>query len=349
MKLVTYTHGAIARPGLLVTTAPSSAKDELAGATILDLVRAIAWIDGEEKGAKDERTIAERFGDSVLAFVEKARDARPLAVEALAAFGRGELPKQTDAGVIAIPAKDVTLLAPIPRPPSMRDGYAFRQHVETARKNRGLEMIPEFDQFPVFYFTNHQAVIGPGPLNVRPRHLEKLDFELEAAIVVGREARDLTADNADEVIFGMTIMNDFSARALQMQEMLLSLGPAKGKDFATGLGPYLVTMDELADRTAKSSKGNTWDLGMRAFVNGEQLSRGNVADMTWTFAQILERASYGVTLYPGDVIGSGTCGTGCFLELNGSKITKDQWLKPGDVVALEIDRLGRLENTVVAS
>jgi fumarylacetoacetate (FAA) hydrolase len=343
MKLVTYTHGAIARPGLLVTTGP-----DLAEATVLDLVRAIAFVDGKERGAKDERTIAEKFGDSVLGFVEKAHDARPLAVAALAAFGRGELPPKTDAGAITMPAKDVTLLAPIPRPPSMRDGYAFRQHVETARRNRGLEMIPEFDQFPVFYFTNHQAVIGPGPLKVRPRHLEKLDFELEAAIVVGREVRDLTVENADEAIFGMTIMNDFSARVWQMQEMLLSLGPAKGKDFATALGPYLVTMDELADRTVKSPKGNTFDLGMRAFVNGEKLSQGNVADMTWTFAQILERASYGVTLYPGDVIGSGTCGTGCFLELNGSKITKDQWLKPGDVVALEIDRLGRLENDVVA-
>jgi fumarylacetoacetate (FAA) hydrolase len=344
MKLVTYTHGAIARPGLLVT-----AGADLPEATVLDLVRAIGWVDGKERGAKDERTIAEKFGASVLGFVENARDGRPLAVEALAAFGRGELPAQTDAGAIAVPAKEVTLLAPIPRPPSMRDGYAFRQHVETARKNRGLEMIPEFDQFPVFYFTNHQAVIGPGPLKVRPRHLEKLDFELEAAIVVGREARDLTVDKADEVIFGMTIMNDFSARVLQMQEMLLSLGPAKGKDFATALGPYLVTMDELADRTVKSPSGNTFDLGMRAFVNGEKLSQGNVADMTWTFAQILERASYGVSLYPGDVIGSGTCGTGCFLELNGSKITKDQWLKAGDVIALEIDRLGRLENTVVAA
>jgi fumarylacetoacetate (FAA) hydrolase len=269
-------------------------------------------------------------------------------VEALAAHGRGELPAKNDAGAIAMPASEVTLLAPIPRPPSMRDGYAFRQHVETARRNRGLDMIPEFDQFPVFYFTNHQAVIGPGELHVRPKHLERLDFELEAAIVVGREGRDLTVEKADEFIFGMTIMNDFSARALQMQEMLLSLGPAKGKDFATGLGPYLVTMDELQDRTVKTPRGNTFDLGMRAFVNGEKVSQGNVNDMTWTFAQILERASYGVSLFPGDVIGSGTCGTGCFLELNGSKSTKDQWLKPGDVVALEIDRLGRLENTVVA-
>lgn len=347
MKLVTYTHGAIARPGLLVTSEGGGGGE--GGGTVLDLLRALAWVDGKQgAAAKDERGLADKFGDSVLGFIERARDARPLAVEAIAAHARGELPGKVDSGPVAIAASEVTLLAPIPRPPSMRDGYAFRQHVETARRNRGLEMIPEFDQFPVFYFTNHQAVIGPGPLRVRPRHMERLDFELEAAIVVGREARDLTAENADEVIFGMTIMNDFSARALQMQEMLLSLGPAKGKDFATGLGPYLVTMDELTDRTVKTPKGNTFDLGMRAFVNGVQVSQGNVNDMTWTFAQILERASYGVTLYPGDVVGSGTCGTGCFLELNGSKITKDQWLVSGDSVVLEIDRLGRLENTVVA-
>jgi fumarylacetoacetate (FAA) hydrolase len=229
----------------------------------------------------------------------------------------------------------------------MRDGYAFRQHVETARRNRGLEMIPEFDQFPVFYFTNHQAVVGPGDVSVRKLHLERLDFELEAAIVVGRRARDLALADADAVVFGMTIMNDFSARAIQMEEMKLSLGPAKGKDFATGLGPWLVTMDELATHTTKTAVGAKYDLGMRAFVNGKQVSSGNVKDMSWTFAQILERASYGVTLYPGDVIGSGTCGTGCFLELNGSKVTNNQWLVPEDRIALEIDGLGRLENRIV--
>src|SRR4029078_4596161 len=136
------------------------------------------------------------FGDSVLGFIENARDARPLAVAALAAFSHGELPAKTDAGTIAMPIKEVTLLAPIPRPPSMRDGYAFRQHVETARKNRGLEMIPEFDQFPVFYFTNPQAVVGPGDVTVKPKHLERLDFELECAVVIGKEARDLTASSA---------------------------------------------------------------------------------------------------------------------------------------------------------
>ncbi|MBK6459530.1 MAG: fumarylacetoacetate hydrolase family protein [Myxococcales bacterium] len=230
----------------------------------------------------------------------------------------------------------------------MRDGYAFRQHVVTARRNRGLDMIPEFDMFPVFYFTNHQAVVGPGDVGVRELARDRLDFELEAAIVVGKRGRDLTPENADAHVFGLTIMNDLSARALQMEEMKLSLGPAKGKDFATALGPWLVTLDELSAHTTKTAKGNVYRLGMRGFVNDVQVSTGDVSDMTFTFAEILTRVSYGVDVYPGDVIGSGTCGTGCFLELNGSKITHDQWLQPGDRVDLEIDGLGRLSNVIRA-
>lgn len=241
---------------------------------------------------------------------------------------------------------DVKILACVPRPPSMRDGYAFRQHVEAARRNRGVPMIEEFDSFPVFYFTNHQSVVGPGPVKVRPEHLKKLDFELEAAIVIGKECRNVRAENADEVIFGYTIMNDWSARYLQMEEMKLSLGPAKGKDFATSLGPWLVTPEELEKYLVKSPSGNRYKLEMVCEVNGIEVSRGSMADMTWTFAQIVERASYGVTLYPGDVIGSGTVGTGCFLELNGSGIT-NQWLNVGDKVVLKIQGLGVLENTVV--
>jgi fumarylacetoacetate (FAA) hydrolase len=332
MKLVTYVSNHEQRSGLLVKSGTS------AGATdrVLDLHRALSHLGRSVEGR------------TVLSLVEAGRAGLDAAREALDAYERHALPEVFSGGPMVSSLSDVSLLAPIPRPPSMRDGYAFRQHVETARRNRGLEMIPEFDKFPVFYFTNHQAVVGPGDVPVRPRHLERLDFELEAAIVVGTEARDVAAADADALIFGMMIMNDFSARALQMEEMTLSLGPAKGKDFATGLGPYLVTMDELTEVMHKTPHGAHFDLGMRAYVNGVQVSSGNVKDMTWTFAQILERASYGVTLYPGDVIGSGTCGTGCFLELNGSKITQNQWLNPGDVVALEIDRLGRLENTIVA-
>ena len=134
-------------------------------------------------------------------------------------------------------AAQVKLLSPIPRPVSMRDGYAFRQHVEAARRNRGVPMIPEFDHFPVFYFTNHLAVTGPGDVPVQALAQDKLDFELEVAIVVGKEGRNIPAAQADEHIFGFMVMNDWSARALQMEEMKLNLGPAKGKDFATSLGP----------------------------------------------------------------------------------------------------------------
>jgi fumarylacetoacetate (FAA) hydrolase len=247
------------------------------------------------------------------------------------------------------PISEVKLFAPIPRPTSMRDGYAFRQHVDAARRNRGVEMIEEFDLFPVFYFTNHQAVIGPGPMEVMPEHLKKLDYELEAAIVIGKMGRNISAKEADSYIAGYTIMNDWSARYLQMEEMKLSLGPAKGKDFATAIGPWLVTKDELEDRKISSDVGDRYDLTMTCSVNGKEYSRGNLKDMTWTFAQIIERASYGVTLYPGDVIGSGTVGTGCLLELNGSKITDNLWIKVGDVVTCSIERLGDLTNTVVAA
>jgi fumarylacetoacetate (FAA) hydrolase len=243
---------------------------------------------------------------------------------------------------------ELELYAPVPRPTSMRDGYAFRQHVEAARRNRGVEMIPEFDLFPVFYFTNHQAVIGPGEMQVMPEHLKKLDFELEAAIVIGKQGRNIKAEDADDHIFGYTIMNDWSARYLQMEEMKLSLGPAKGKDFATAIGPYLITKDELASRRIPGPKGERYDLTMTCRVGSEEVSRGNLKDMSWTFAEIIERASYGVTLYPGDVIGSGTVGTGCFLELNGSKVYDNRWLGIGDEVTCSIEMLGDLTNTVVA-
>ena len=247
------------------------------------------------------------------------------------------------------PEKSSMLLSPIPRPPSMRDGYAFRQHVEAARRNRGVPMIPEFDLFPIFYYTNHLAVSGPGKIAVEKLAREKLDFELESAIVIGKPGKNISAEKADEHIFGYLIMNDWSARHLQMEEMKLNLGPAKGKDFSTSLGPYLVTRDELAPRRVPGPKGERFDLRMQCWVNGKQVSDGNMKDMTFTFAQILERVSYGVNVYPGEVIGSGTVGTGCFLELNGSKITDNQWLQPGDEVILEIDGLGRLVNTIEAA
>jgi fumarylacetoacetate (FAA) hydrolase len=250
---------------------------------------------------------------------------------------------------------EAKLLAPVPHPTSCRDGYAFRQHVAAARRNRKVDMIPEFDQYPIFYFTNHNSIQGPGEILCMPDHFEKLDFELEAAIVINRPGRNIQASQADEYIAGLMIMNDMSARRLQMEEMLLNLGPAKGKDFATVIGPMLVTLDELASFEIPCKEGHvgkTWNLSMKCMVNGIQVSSGNIGDMDWTFAEIIERCSYGVNLYPGDVIGSGTVGTGCFLELNGTGKLNDpnyqeQWLKAGDIVEMEIDGLGKLSNTIV--
>lgn len=249
---------------------------------------------------------------------------------------------------------DITLEAPVPHPSSCRDGYAFRQHVAAARRNRKVDMIPEFDQYPIFYFTNHNAIQGPGDVYCMPDHFQKLDFELESAVVIGRKGRNIKAAEADAYIAGYMIMNDMSARTLQMEEMLLNLGPAKGKDFSTVIGPWLVTPDELESYKIPAKEnhvGNRYNLSMKCAVNGIEVSSGNMGDMDWTFAEIIERCAYGVDILPGDVIGSGTVGTGCFLELNGTGLLNDpaykpQWLQAGDVVEMEITGLGKLTNTI---
>ena len=249
-----------------------------------------------------------------------------------------------------------TLLAPVPQPSSCRDGYAFRQHVESARRNRGAAMIPEFDQYPIFYFTNHNAIQGPGDIECMPDHFNKLDFELEVAVVLNKKGRNIHAADADSYIAGFMIMNDLSARTLQMEEMLLNLGPAKGKDFSTVIGPWLVTPDELEWYKVPAKPGHTgnnYNLEMSCKVNSIEVSRGSMADMDWTFAELIERCSYGCDVLPGDVIGSGTVGTGCFLELNGTGLRnnpnyKSQWLQAGDVVEMEVTGLGILKNTIRA-
>src|SRR5215217_4833577 len=246
------------------------------------------------------------------------------------------------------------LLAPVPHPTSCRDGYAFRQHVAAARRNRKVDMIAEFDQYPIFYFTNHNAIQGPGEITCMPDHFQKLDFELEVAVVIGKKGRNVTAAEADSYIAGYMVMNDMSARTLQMEEMLLNLGPAKGKDFSTVIGPWLVTPDELEQYKVEPKAnhvGNAYNLKMNCRVNGIEVSVGNTAEMDWTFAEIIERCAYGVDILPGDVIGSGTVGTGCFLELNGTGLLNDanykpQWLQDGDVVEMEVTGLGHLSNTI---
>ncbi|MGP1910646.1 fumarylacetoacetate hydrolase family protein [Metabacillus sp. JX24] len=239
-----------------------------------------------------------------------------------------------DAGVYEL--EEERLAAPLPMPLSIRDFYAFEEHVKTARGKRGLDVVPEWYQFPVFYFSNHLAVKGPGDAIEVPPGCGALDYELEIACVIGKEGRDIPAERAGEYIFGYCIMNDWSARDLQQAEMKVGLGPAKGKDFATSLGPFLVTADEF---------GPKLDLEMKAAVNGKQLSSGNVRDCYYSFGEMIERASAGVTLYPGEIIGSGTVGTGCILEL-GEEVHR--YLKPGDEVELTIEGLGSLKNKITA-
>jgi fumarylacetoacetate (FAA) hydrolase len=219
---------------------------------------------------------------------------------------------------------DVRLRSPVPRPPSVRDFYAFEQHVATARGRRGLEVPPEWYGTPVFYFSNPAAIYGPGDDVPAPAETRELDYELEAAVVVGADGR----------VAGFTVMNDWSARDLQRAEMTVGLGPAKGKDFATSLGPVLVTPDDLGDLA----------LEMVARVNGQERSRGSLGDMHWSWDEVLAHAARNTRLLPGDVIGSGTVGTGCILEAGDGR-----WLEAGDVVELEIERLGVLANRVVSA
>ncbi|MEX0816398.1 MAG: fumarylacetoacetate hydrolase family protein [Gaiellales bacterium] len=220
--------------------------------------------------------------------------------------------------------EDVRLRAPIPRPPSVRDFYAFERHVQSARAQRGLEMAPEWYQIPVFYFSNPAAVSGPEDDVSFPPESTAWDYELEAAAVVGGDGR----------IAGFTVLNDWSARDLQKMEMAVGLGPAKGKDFATTLGPVLVTPDELGDLR----------LEMVARVNGEERSRGNLGELHWSWDDLVAHAGRNTRLLPGDVLGSGTVGTGCILEHGDGR-----WLQPGDVVELEIEGIGLLRNTVAGS
>lgn len=321
MKFVSFSHGAIAQAALLVENKvyPLSHINAEIPPTMKEILE--DWESNKTKSQKIQNEILKGQ------YSEKALD-----------------------------VSSVSLLAPVPQPTSCRDGYAFRQHVAAARRNRKVPMIEEFDQYPIFYFTNHNAIQGPGDIVCMPDHFQKLDFELEAAIVIGKKGRNISASEADDYIAGYMIMNDMSARTLQMEEMLLNLGPAKGKDFSTVIGPFMITPDELEPFKVSpkpNHTGNNYNLSMKCWVNGVQVSEGNMGDMDWTFAEIVERCAYGVDILPGDVIGSGTVGTGCFLELNGTGLLNDpnyqvQWLQPNDVVTMEIEHLGRLENTIKA-
>ena len=265
---------------------------------------------------------------------------------------RGALDRYGDAGLIqlgrdaggpTVPLEKITRwLPPVPDPRSFRDFYAFEQHVKTCRTKRGQDMIPEWYEIPVFHFSNAGSLKGHQEPVKRPASTQTLDFELEVGCVIGKQVQDVSGDAAEDAIFGYLVLNDLSARDLQRQEMKCMLGPAKGKDFATAIGPWVVTKDELADKRVGPGR---YDLTMLARKNGKELSRGNFKDVTHDFTKMIERASRDVTLFPGDLIGSGTVGTGCILELGPE--TTGGWLEPGDTVELEIDSLGTLTTPIV--
>ncbi len=224
---------------------------------------------------------------------------------------------------------------------TIRDFYAFEEHVKTCRSMRGLTMVDQWYRIPVFYFSNPNSVICHGDPVVRPKGSVELDFELELAAVVGHEAINLPEDDrALDCLAGFTIYNDWSARDLQREEMAVGLGPSKGKDFANALGPLLVSFEALKDRY----QSGRLNLEMEAFINGKRVSHANASSMYWTWPQLLAHASRDVKLMPGDVIGSGTVGSGCILELTPQAV--GGWLKHGDIVQLRVERLGTLENRV---
>ncbi|HEU5324875.1 MAG TPA: fumarylacetoacetate hydrolase family protein [Candidatus Limnocylindria bacterium] len=260
--------------------------------------------------------------------------ARGLRVDALADLLDAEPEEPMDAA-------DLAFGPPILEPPTFRDFYAFEQHVGTMWKRRDMEIPEAWYRLPIFYFSNISEMRGPGEPVWAPRGSSELDYELEVAALVDTPVRDLEASRGEEAIGGYTILNDWSARDLQREETTVRLGPAKGKDFASTIGPWLVTPDELAD--ARRETG--YELTMTASVNGEELSRGTWSSAHFSFGQMIERASADVRLRPGDLIGSGTVGFGCLLEVRDQKLKR--YLQPGDVVTLAIERLGEQTTTVV--
>ena len=223
---------------------------------------------------------------------------------------------------------EITLMAPVPEPPSVRDFYAFEGHVAAGWRRRG-QPIPEYWYVaPAFYFSNPASIVGPGQAVRRPESTRMLDFELEIAAVIGDRG----------TIAGFTLMNDWSARDVQRQEMAVLLGPAKGKDFATSLGPWLVTPDELAYRDGVLS------IEAAVAVNGVEVGRARTDAMQFTWDELVAHAARDTRLRPGDVLGSGTLDRGCLLELG--PLPGDRWLEPGDVVAITAEGLGELTTTV---
>lgn len=246
--------------------------------------------------------------------------------------------KQLTAGAAEVgtvfPVADVQLLAPFPQPASLRDFGVFKTHMDAAARITGKEISPEWFKLPNYYrgSTSPASIAGHEAVITWPNYTEKLDFELEWGVYIGKIGKNISVAEAPEYIAGYTIYNDISARDIQFRHMTLALGPAKGKDFDNSniMGPCLVTPDEI---------GDPYNLRMIATVNGEVWADGNTSDMYYTFAEMISFVSQSETLYPGDFLGSGTVGKGCGWEL-------DRWIQPGDVIELEVENIGVLRNRI---
>jgi len=298
---------------------------------IVDIRKGAEWIN-QDQGNDKFLTIP----NDLKTALEEWNHFFPILIEMQETVQNGDLSKFSNA------ESDLEILPPIINPPSFRDFYAFEQHVRAARRLRGLEMHPDWFKIAIFYFSNPNCCYGHGQEIPYPSNTTELDFELEFAIIIGNGGSDIKAEDAAEVIAGYTILNDWSSRNLQREEMPLSLGPAKGKDFASSFGPYMVTPDELEDAWDNNGRLH---LRMTCHINGKLISDGNTNDLYHSFGNMIERASMNTKLMPGEYIGSGTVGTGCILELRPENT--GGWVQKGDTVTLEVERLGKLENTIV--
>ncbi len=328
MKFVTYTLDGGAQPRF------GFKKDEY----IIDVIRAAIWANetnGDTSFLEIPSTLKRALENWDSNFAKlKVLDASLPDMNIQSHSGGGK--------PIAVLEEDVQLLSPVPNPQSFRDFYAFEQHVRSARKLRGLDMHPDWFKIAIFYFSNPAALYGHDEDIPYPSGTNELDFELEFSVVIANGGFDIAAKDADRYIAGYMICNDWSARDLQREEMAMSLGPAKGKDFASSFGPYMVTPDELEDAWDEDGKLH---LRMTCHVNDKLISDGNTNDLYHPFTKMIERASMNAKLLPGDILGSGTVGTGCILELRPENV--GGWIQKGDMVRMEVERFGVLENKIV--
>lgn len=305
------------------------------GETIIDLNMAQARWLADQQEAQPYRLANAMVPSTMLELLEGGPSAMEAARRAFDyALPLGQSAQGPEGETIAYsagPHDEVRIIAPLPNPPSLRDFIAFEAHIAATSRKRGQAIPPEWYKAPVYYKGNPRTIIGPEEALPWPLNTTKLDYELELACIIGRKGQDISEQEAPAYIVGYTIMNDFSARDIQFEEMACRLGPAKGKDFATALGPCLVTPDEIPDLNG---------LTMIARVNGAAWSKGRFGTIHWSFPQMIAHVSRGETIYPGDIFGSGTVGGGCGLEM-------DRYLSPGDVVELEVEPIGVLRTTIM--